>query len=169
MDINKIDFNKYFQSKTFKRIFCIVGILIIALVIFQAGMFVGFKKARGSYKWAENYERNFGGRFMEHGGKMGGKKGFFPSMPMGAQRGDFQNSHGVVGRVIKVALPTFAVSDRDNIEKVVIIKNDTNIARFHETATSTDLKTNDSVVVIGTSNDNGQIEAKFIRIMPAQK
>jgi hypothetical protein len=49
----------------------------------------------------------------------------------------------------------------------VVIKEDTAIMRFRETIKPSDLKVDDSIVVIGEPNDAGQIEAKFIRVMPS--
>ena len=41
----------------------IIGLIYLAIVIliFGAGIFVGGTKARFSYRWAENYHKNFGG------------------------------------------------------------------------------------------------------------
>jgi hypothetical protein len=40
------------------------------------------------------------------------------------------------------------------------------IERLRETVKISDLKVDDFVVVIGEPNDSGQIEAKFIRLLP---
>jgi hypothetical protein len=80
---------------------------------------------------------------------------------------NFPNAHGAIGKIIKKELPTIIVQDKDNTEKVVLIKADTQIQKIKEKATQADLKIDDFIVVIGTPNEQGQIEAKFIRIMPA--
>ena len=52
---------------------------------------------------------------------------------------------------------------------VVIFKrttNDTQVEDMRSKIANTDLKLNDFVVVIGEPNSQGQIEAKFIRVMP---
>jgi len=141
---------KVFDSKTSFRILCGIGIAIVALLIFSAGVDVGFHKASFGRAWGENYEHNFG---------------FVPNPPVFG--GDnFPNANGAIGKIIKIELPTIIVQDKDNTEKVVLIKNDTQIQEMRAPITSNDLKIDNFVVVIGTPNTQGQIEAKFIRVMP---
>ena len=59
-----------------------------------------------------------------------------------------------------------AVAGENDAEKIVVLKNDTIIKRFRETISQNDLKIDDNIVVIGSPNEQGQIEAKLIRIMP---
>jgi hypothetical protein len=49
---------------------------------------------------------------------------------------------------------------------VIVIGSDTIIAQMRSQATSTDIKVGDNVVVVGEPNDQGQIIAKLIRLMP---
>ncbi|MDD3101950.1 MAG: hypothetical protein PHE59_02290 [Patescibacteria group bacterium] len=155
MDFNKIDFNKFFRSKSFKIITLIIIGVIVFLLIFNLGMIIGFRKANFSYKWGENYHQNFagprGGFFRDFGGR------------------DFIEPHGVFGQIIKIEDSTLIIKSPDNVEKTVIAKDDTVIERFRETIKLTDLKIDDQIVVIGEPNTSGQIEAKFIRIMPQPK
>ena len=116
------------------------------------GIFVGFKKAGHSYRWGENYERNFGG-----------PPGFFKGDFLG---NGFMGAHGVSGQIIKIDSSTLVIKGKDNMEKVVLIKDDTVIERLRETIKLNDLKVDDNIVVIGQPNEAGQIEAKFIRILP---
>ena len=147
-----MDFNKFFQSKTFKIVIWGIGGIIVFLLIFEAGMIVGFKKANFSYQWGENYHLNFagprGGFFKEFSGR------------------DFIGAHGVFGQIIKIDSSTLVIKGRDNVEKIVLIKDSTVIEHFRDTVKITDLKVDDYVVVIGEPNGVGQIEAKFIRILP---
>ena len=148
-----MDFNKLFQSRGFKIATWIVAGLILFLLIFRLGMAVGYKKAAFSYRWGENYHRNFGG-------------------PRGGFAGDFLKdrmyieSHGVFGKVVNVDGNTIVVKGLDDVEKIVLVKEDTVITRFRESIKISDLKTDDPIVVIGNPNDTGQIEAKLIRVMP---
>ncbi len=147
-----MNFNKFFKSKTFKIILGTIGIVILILLIFQAGMFVGFKKAGFSYKWGENYHRNFAGP----------RGGFFQEM-----RGrDFIDAHGVFGQIIKIDGSTLVIKGRNNVEKIIVLKDDTVIRRLQDTLKPSDLKVDDLIVVIGSPNDAGQIEAKLIRVLP---
>jgi hypothetical protein len=144
------DIKKVFESKVSFRILCGIGIVIVALLIFSAGMTVGFNKASFGRAWGENYERNFG---------------MAPNHPI-LGRDNFPNANGAIGKIIKIELPTIIVQDKDNTEKVILLKGDTKIQEGRESVTASDLKVNDFVVVIGTPNDQGQVEAKLIRVMP---
>ena len=142
-------FKDFFGSKKASYSLAGIGALILALLIFQAGMFVGYRKAKFSYRMGDNFHRTFGER----------KGGF--------ARDDFPGGHGTIGKIIKIDLPTLIIEDRDNVEKIIIIKDDTAVRRFRESVKSSDLKTDDYVVVIGAPNTESQIEARLIRIVPA--
>jgi len=141
---------KVFESRVSFGILSGIGIVIVALLIFSAGITVGFHKASFGRSWGENYERNFG---------------MMPNRLMSG-RDNFPNASGAAGKIIKVALPTVIVQGKDNTEKVVLLKDDTRIQKMKESITANDLKVDDFIVVIGIPNEQGQIEAKLIRIMP---
>ena len=143
---------EFTQSKSFRGILAGIGIAIVALLIFQAGMFVGFRKASFSYRFGDNYYRAFGDR---------GPKPF-----QGQPRDGFIEGHGAVGKIASIKLPTFVVTDPDDVEKVIAINEDTVIRRFDTTISADELKVNDFTVILGSPNDNSQIEAKLIRILP---
>lgn len=138
--------------KNFKYILWGIGILIAVLLVFKIGMMVGLKKADFSYKWGENYHRNFGGP----------RGGFLRDF----SDKDFVDGHGVFGQIIKIENQVLTIKDPSNTEKAVKADEKTPIKRFMEDVKLTDLKVNDFVVVIGGPNDAGQIEAKLIRLMP---
>ena len=146
----KEDIKKVFESKVSFRILCGIGVIIVALLIFSAGVTVGFNKASFGRAWGENYERNFGPR---------------PSGPLFGQD-NFPNGNGAIGKIIKIELPTIIVQDKNNLEKVILIDTNTQIQEMRGNVATGDLKIDDFVVVIGTPNPQGQIEAKFIRVMP---
>lgn len=148
-----MDFNKIFQSKTFKCVLWGIGILIVALLVFKAGMFVGFKKANFSYKWGENYHRNFGGP----------RGGFFKNF----SEKDFVDGYGTFGKIIKIEGSILTIKGQKDAEKTVKINEKTTIKRFKDNIKLTDLKIDDLVVIIGDPNDAGQIEAELIRLMPS--
>ncbi len=75
--------------------------------------------------------------------------------------------HGAVGKIVKVSLPSIVIEGPDNIEKEVIINESTLIRSSGPDATSTDLKMDDFVTILGTPNEDGQIQAKLIRVLPA--
>lgn len=144
---------KFFQSnKNHPKIFWGIGGFIFILIVFQAGVFVGYHKAAYSYRLGEKYYSMFG----EH------ERGHV----MGFKHNDFLNTHGAIGKIISIALPNIIIEDRDGIEKNVVLEDDTMIKRFRDKVTPSDLKIGDSVVIIGMPNDQAQIEARLVRIMP---
>lgn len=146
-----MDLNNFFQSKTFKKILCGIGAVVVFLFVLQAGMFIGYKKASFSYLLGDNYHNTFGPR----GGSM-----------MGFPRGGFSGAHGVIGKIVKADSGTLVIEGQDKIEKIVLIKENTVIMSLRNAIKPTDLKVDDFIVVMGSPDDKGQIEAKLIRIMP---
>jgi hypothetical protein len=140
-----------FESKILVGALYGIGIVIVLIIIFSAGVSVGFHKASFGRAWGDNYEKNFG--------MMPGRPGF--------SRDNFPNSHGSTGKIIKIELPTIIVQNKDNTEKVILVKEDTKIQKMMENITAKNLVVNDYIVVIGSPNENGQIEAKFIRMIPS--
>lgn len=152
-------FKEFFQSKIFRIVVWVMVGLVVCLLVFAAGVSVGFRKANFSYKWGENYHRNFGGP----------RGGFLKEF----RGGDFIEGHGTAGQIIKIdnltstSTPSLVIRGTQEAEKLILIKSDTVINRLKETIKPGDLKVDDYVVVIGKPNEAGQIEAKLIRIMPA--
>ena len=150
-----LDLKELFQSKKFKAVLYVLGVAVIVLLIFQAGMFVGYRKAGFAYRFGDNYYRTFGGR-------MDIRTPF-----LGMQGGEFPSAHGAIGKIIKISLPILVIEDQDNVEKVVLIKDNTLVRRFRDKIESADLKVDDFVVVIGSPNDKSEIEARLVRILPS--
>ena len=140
----------FFQSKQFKWILKGLGALIVLLLVFQFGMFVGFRKARFSYGWGDNYHRNFGG-----------PKGGFLRDFAGK---DFINGHGTTGTVVKVDGNTIIVKGIDGTERTANISDQTAIRKGTETIKITDLKIDERIVIIGIPKDDGSIFAEIIRV-----
>jgi hypothetical protein len=143
---------RVFESRVLVGILYGIGIVTVIILIFSAGFSVGFRKASFGHAWGENYERNFGMR---------------PERPPLLGENNFPNAHGSIGKIIKVELPTIIVQDKDNTEKVILIKDDTKIQRMQKRIEAASLNVDNFIVTIGSPNDRGQIEAKFIRVMPA--
>jgi hypothetical protein len=141
------DIKKVFETKVAVKILYIIGIIIVAMIIFSAGISVGFHKASFGRTWGEHYNENFGM------GKIG-MTNYFP------------NAHGAAGKIIKIELPNIIVQDKDKTEKVVTIDADTKIQEGRADIETKDLHLDDFVVVIGEPNSQGQILAKFIRVLP---
>lgn len=146
--------NKKSHFDLFKGVIVGVAVLAVVFLIFGAGMIVGGMKAKFSYRWAENYHKNFAG-------PRGGFLGNWRSMP--PLPGDFIESHGTFGEIIKIDENVIIIKGKDEIEKTALASPETVIHRGRKTIKIFDLKVNDRVVIIGSPNEEGQIEAKLIR------
>ena len=147
-----MDFKKTFQSKPFAITLMVFGIFVIGLLIFQAGVFVGYRKAGYSFRFGQDYYRTFGP-----------ERGPFPGNIPGD---NFPNANGAVGRIIKINLPSLIIEDQAGVEKVTLVTNDTLVRQFRNTLSAADLKINYFVVIIGSPNSRNQIEARLIRLIP---
>jgi len=152
------------QSKYFKVSAITVGVFIVAFASFTAGIAVGIHKAKFSYAWGENYERNFvGGR----GNMMGGERGgMMNRLGFGGGFGgrDFRNAHGIAGKVLSVSDTSLIINNKDNKENTVVVNDKTIINRNGETIKLSDVVKDDNVVAVGNPGDNGVINADFIRV-----
>lgn len=137
----------------------IIGLagFVIVVLIFGAGMFVGGMKAQFSYRWAESYHKNFAG-------PRGGFFGDWRKLPL--PLGDFIEGHGTFGEIIKIEGNTLIVKGRENIEKVILVSEKTIIKSGRKDIKTSNLKIGDRIVIIGSPNEEGQIEASLIRLFP---
>ena len=144
----------------------ILGAMILLGGIFTAGMFVGFRKARYSYDWGENYQHLFGG---PKRGPMMDRRADFNQPgrgPMMEFKGEgFINSGSAVGKVIKSDSNTLYIMGDDNVEKNVLVNTTTLIRHFRDAIKLEDIKANDDVVIFGSPSSSGQLEAKLIRVL----
>ncbi|MFH1180788.1 MAG: hypothetical protein V1705_00070 [bacterium] len=147
------DIKKFFENSDRLKMVIIglVGFAIIVL-IFGLGVKVGALKAGYSYRWAENYHKNFAGP----------ANGFMNDLRQFPAE-DFISGHGAFGEIIEITQNSFVIKGCENVEKIIIIGQNTAITRGKETIKD-GLKISDRVVVIGSPNEKGQIEAKFIRV-----
>ncbi|MCX6766772.1 MAG: hypothetical protein NT170_03275 [Candidatus Moranbacteria bacterium] len=150
------------KSKKFKIAALAVGVVILMLVSFAGGVAVGFHKARFSYKFGENYERNFVGGPFQEPGMMGGRG---PQGMMGGFEGNgFRNGHGIAGAIISVADNKIVIKDRDGQENTISVSDQTLIKSGQDTIKIADLKQDEQIVVMGRPGDNGTINADLIRV-----
>lgn len=167
MDINKEKNNKSIgeklkevvDSKCFKKIIIVVSIIIILTVVFGAGLGIGYRKARFSYQWGDNYHKMFGGP----------RQGFMRQMPPPFRMtDDFINSHGTTGSIIKIDGGSLIIKGNDNVEKTIVVTDKTAIVSGRQNIKVSDLRVGDLTVTIGSPNNSGQIEAKLIRVFNSQ-
>jgi hypothetical protein len=145
---------RFIDSRPFASIIISVIVLFGIVAIFEAGVLFGMHQARHSYRWGENYAQNFGGP----------RGGFvtFMSAP-----GDMPNGHGAFGQISNVSLPTFIITDPAHPEERIRVASSTVIRDGTKTVDDASLTKGTYVVVLGSPDDTGVIDASLIRIMPA--
>jgi hypothetical protein len=146
-----MDWKNLDKSRSVKICVASIAGIVIVIISFQAGVFVGYKKAAFSFRGGDNYYRAFGG----HSRAL-----------IGMDNDDLPASYGAAGKIVKVNLPEIIIADRANVEKTIIINDDTIVKEFKGEASSSAIHQDDFAVVIGTPNNKSQIEAKLIRIIP---
>ena len=125
---------------------------VVILFVFGVGIFVGQVRAEFSFRWAQDYHKNFGGPQM----------GIFSNFP----NRDFANAHGVFGQVLKIDGSNIIVKGQSYMETTVVVFGQTSLVNNSTKITLQDIKVGDNIVVVGSPNKQGQIEAQFIRIFP---
>jgi hypothetical protein len=113
---------------------------------------VGFRKA--------SFESRFGGQFV---GRMGDVNMMYS--PFIGNRG--ANPHGIVGVILSINLPKIMVKSEDGHEDTVSISSSTVVRQFRDNIAADKLKVNDNVIILGSPNEDGSINASLIRVMPS--
>jgi hypothetical protein len=144
-----MDTKKFTQLKSPKFIIGILILIAVIFGIFQAGVFVGFQKASFLFKYGDNYYRTFG------------ERGNMPPF-----RDEMAGGHGVIGKIVRINLPTIVVMGPDNIEKIIVTTASTTVHQFREAFPLNKLTADQFITVLGYPNEQGQIVARFIRLMP---
>lgn len=150
-----MDINNFLQSKGFKIAALSIGCFAVLLLAFGLGVFVGEQKANFSFRWAEQYHRNFAGP----------AGGFFQEFARPGE--EFLESNGTIGQIMQINENQIIVKGKNDIERVVNIGDKTIIKYQNQNMAISDLKTEDDVVIIGNPNKDGQLEAVLIRVMPS--
>ena len=169
-----MELKKLMESKTTGKIVLIIIILAIAFAVFQAGIFVGFRKASFLFNYGDNYYRNFGRQNFYGGNGKGGRMMMnwnnSSNYPGGGMMGYFQDElssgYGVIGKIIKVDNNRIVVLGNDSIEKIINVSSTTKIFERRNQIKISDLKMDQNIVTIGSPDANGQTNANFIRVMP---
>lgn len=144
---------EFFANPFFKWTVIILGELIIIIGVFALGIKVGRHEEHFGKQWIQNYPRNFGG-----------PKDI--SIQLGAPDPTIQ-PHGLFGSILSKAKDnkSITIKGQDNVEKTVLIDGSTIIQKQFSTLKVQDLKSNDSVIVIGEPTEQGEVTAKFIRVL----
>lgn len=139
---------KHIQSKRARVTIGIVVALILALLIFHAGVVFGSHRGFGRY---DSY-RGFRHPFLPSGFAL--PHGFIP------------NDHGAVGTISALTPPTLTMKTRGETSQVVVFGTSTMI-RDMRNASTTALSVGAQIVVLGEPDSEGRINAKVIRILPS--
>ena len=156
----------FFASKSYSWVVWVVAEIIILAIVFALGVRVGLHKAKYSFDWGKNYERNFMGHREERMGPgmlppmgPGGPTDFF-----GDRGNDFRNAHGIAGEIISIVDNTIIIKDRDNKENTISVSDKTIIKSGRDDVKITDLKNDERIVVLGKPDSSGVINAELIRV-----
>lgn len=147
------------QNDAIIKVIKIIFVFIILILLFGLGIFIGETKARFSCRWFDNYSKNFAGP----------REGFvnnWQKLPF--PPGDIIEAHGTFGKIIKINGGDFVIEGKDKVERIIKVNENIVIRSFRNMSDSlklSDLKVDDYVVIVGSANDEGQIEAQFIRII----
>ncbi len=144
--MNKV--KKMISSGKVRVIASIVGALVLALLIFHAGIVVGSRH--------DLFER--------HNTKHDFSFPFFPNGFMMPYYGFIPNNHGSVGTITAVTLPTLSLRTRAGTNKIVLISSSTIIRGENDTGTSS-LIAGDKIIVLGEPDRQNRIDAHFIHVL----
>ena len=123
---------KVARSKPIKVALIGISALVILIGVFGTGLAVGYRKANFSYRWGENYHKNFGG---PRGGFM---ERFSVTGPI--MEDDFINSRGTAGLIIKIDGNNLVVDGNNTPEKIIVVSNKTVIRRGQQNIKREELK-----------------------------
>jgi hypothetical protein len=151
-------------GKTFILLTWIFAELMLLVLVFAVGVKIGERKAHYSSAWGTNYERNFLGNSKGMMGQRSGYGGDSRGMMGGFGGGDFRNANGISGSIISISDSNIIIKDKDGKENTISVSENTLIKNGRDTIKITDLKNDQSIVVIGKPADNGTVSADLIRI-----
>ena len=133
------------SSKKMRLPAAVFGALLLALLIFHAGVVFGSHR----------------GPFARPGMERGFRPSFFPG-GFALPHGFIPNDHGAVGTVMELTLPTFTMETREGIVQTILVSTSTTI----RTAGTGTLTKGDQVIILGELDSQGRIDAKLIRVLP---
>jgi hypothetical protein len=139
------------MPKTRHLLWTLCGLLVV-LVAFGLGLLVGYRRAIFAADFGARYYRTaFGDPF---------------GQPMiGAMAPGPMIMHGVAGQVIDVSTGTVLVRDVHGNEAMISVVSGTPVRNKDGTISIRDILPQDQIVVIGDPGVNGDVRARFIRIL----
>ncbi len=142
----------YFRSNAVSKIILALSILLVILLIFQAGVLMGYRQGFFASNWNG-----------AHGQYMTSPDSIFAPF---IHDSDDVNPHGAIGNIVSIHFPSLLIKGPNSAEQVVNISSTTSIRFMHGNASTSDLVPGNSVIIVGEPQSNGSISAAFIRIMP---
>lgn len=146
-----MNFKDFLQSSAYTTLLKSIGVLFVALTVFGAGFLAGYHQGVFSYHWNMNYTRELDDP----------RSPFAPFV----HDGDETNSHGAIGTVVSINLPEILVKGPYQAESIVTIGSSTVVRSMHALGTEQSIVPGVQVIVVGNPDDQGRIQASFIRIM----
>lgn len=137
----------FLQSKKFKYIIGSIVVLVVLLLTFQAGVMFGYHRARFHNRWDDHYGQNFIGEFNNR---------------------NFMKSNGAFGDILKIENSTITVKGRNEAEKNILVDKNTQFESGDTNIKLENLKVGDQILVIGSPNEAGQVQAKIVRLIPSK-
>jgi hypothetical protein len=125
------------QNKWLKYGLLALGVILLAGIVFGAGILVGRLSVRGSNPSSRLFQRGF----------------------------LFSGAHGATGVIEEIQDKSLAVRLRDGTTQVILIDNSTRVERNLKKAGLGDLKVGDRIVVVGTPDPQGRLKARLIRVI----
>ena len=150
-------FEDYLFKKNTKWILWGLGALVLAALIFHAGVVAGLHDRGIS---SRNFDKSWFDAQLPFGGGV-----------LALPQGFISGGHGAVGTIASVALPAITVTTRDGVTLTVNVDSDTQIvgATPQGTSSPASLSVGDTIVVLGDPDDistSGAVDARLIRIVP---
>jgi hypothetical protein len=133
-----------------------IGAIILIIVALGGGFFAGMQ-----YQKSQNTFAAGGGQFANRNFGGGGGQGF------GGRGAGGQRVTPVRGQILSLGSNILTVKQQDGTTKIVVIGTGTVFVNTQKAAVS-DLKTGDTVMVVGGANSDGSITASDIQINPVQ-
>ncbi len=141
----------WIQGRNFQWVLRILLGAAAFLLVFQLGQYVGYRKARFSYGFGDNYRMVFGS----------------PADAPGREPpGGFMNGHGVTGAIAGIDGMSLVVKGSRGTEAYVVMTDRTSIVKGRSRIGATELKIRDFITAIGRPQENGAMAAEIIRVFP---
>ncbi len=90
----------------------------------------------------------------------------FRALPLTARRDlTFKSGHGAIGMIRAIEGQKITIQSRDGKLETVLVSNDTQFDKNFKKISYSDLKINDPIVVIGSPNEDGEIDARLVGLI----